>query len=215
MCGITGIVDLAGRRPIDESVLRAMNGRIEPSRSRRRRLSLRARRRPRPSPPVHHRPRGRQAAALQRRSLGRRHVQRRDLQLQGDRGRAAQARPHLPHALRHRSDRARVGGVGRASASSASTACSRSRCGTSQAAPVHRARSPGRQAAVLRDPAGRAHGVRLGAEGAAGAPARCRAASIRRPSRNTSRSATCPIRRRSIATCKKLEPGAYLSIRRG
>jgi asparagine synthase (glutamine-hydrolysing) len=29
MCGITGIVDLAGRRPIEESVLRAMNGRIQ------------------------------------------------------------------------------------------------------------------------------------------------------------------------------------------
>lgn len=28
MCGITGIVDLAGRRPIEESVLKAMNGRL-------------------------------------------------------------------------------------------------------------------------------------------------------------------------------------------
>ena len=107
----------AGRRPIDERLLRAMNGAHRPSRPGRRRLSFRAGRRPRPPAPVDHRSRGRQAAALQRRPHGRGHVQRRDLQLHGDRGRAPAARPHLPHALRHRSDRACVGGVGRASAS--------------------------------------------------------------------------------------------------
>ena len=50
------------------------------------------------------------------------------------------ARPHVPHALRHRSDRARLGGVGRASASSASTACSRSRSGIAQARQLFLAR---------------------------------------------------------------------------
>ena len=64
MCGITGIVDLKGTRPIPEGVLRAMNGvighrgpdgdgfHIEPG------VGLR------PSAPRHHRSRRRQAAAL-------------------------------------------------------------------------------------------------------------------------------------------------------
>ncbi len=43
---------------------------------------------------------------------------------------AHRARPRLPHAERHRSHRSRLGGVGRATASSASAACSPSRSGT-------------------------------------------------------------------------------------
>ena len=65
-----------------------------PSRPRRRRLPFRARRRARPSPAVDHRPRRRQAAALQRRRHGRRHVQRRDLQLHGARAHELQPRGH-------------------------------------------------------------------------------------------------------------------------
>ena len=99
MCGITGIVDLAGRASDRRGAAAGHERPHRASRARRRRLPLRARRRTRPPPAVDHRSRGRQAAALQRRPHRRRHLQRRDLQLHGDRGRAAAARPHLPHAL--------------------------------------------------------------------------------------------------------------------
>ena len=145
----------------------------------------------------------------------RRHVQRRDLQLQGSRDRAPAARPQVPHALRHRSDRARVGGVGRAQSRALQRHVRVRGLGSAQAAAVHRARSPRREAAVLRGAAERPAAVRLRAEGAAGASRQLRAASIRRRSRNTSRSATCPIRRRSTVDVNKLEPGAYISVKRG
>ena len=82
----------------------------------------------------------RPAAAVQRGRQRRHRLQRRDLQLPGADPRADGARPRLPHAQRHRGHRPRVGGVGRGAASSASAACSRSRCGTATADAVPRAR---------------------------------------------------------------------------
>ena len=64
---------------------------------------------------------------------------------------ARRARPRLPHAQRHRSHRACVGGVGRALRRRGSAACSRSRCGMrNRRYAVPRARPARREAAVLR-----------------------------------------------------------------
>ena len=57
-------------------------------------------------------------------------LQRRDLQPRRAAAASSRRAATLPHAVRHRDDRARLRGVGRRTASSASAACSRSRSGT-------------------------------------------------------------------------------------
>ncbi len=89
---------------------------------------------------VHHRPRHRPAAAFQRGWLGRRGVQRRDLQLpRADPG-ADRARPRLPHPQRHRGHRARLGSLGRGLRRALSRHVRLRRCGTRSAQTLFLAR---------------------------------------------------------------------------
>ena len=67
-------------------------------------------------------------------------AERRDLQLRRAARRARAARPPVRDDVRHRGDRARLRGVGRRAASTASTATSRSRSGTAQTAELLLAR---------------------------------------------------------------------------
>ena len=83
MCGIAGLFDTRGNAT-SSAPDAAHERRPAPSRSRTRGgYHFRAGRRARPPPPVHHRPRHRPAAAVQRGRLGGGGVQRRDLQLPG------------------------------------------------------------------------------------------------------------------------------------
>ena len=131
MCGITGIMDTTGRREIDKALLLRMNDLLS-----------------------HRGPDGDGLAPRARASgLGHRRLSIIDLAggkqpLYNEDGtvaltyngeiynyrelmdRAARGRPPVPHPQRLRGDRARLGGVGRPPASSTSTACTPSRCGT-------------------------------------------------------------------------------------
>ena len=85
--------------------------------------------------------------------------------------------------------------------------------------PVPRARPHRHQAAAPCHAPGRPARLRLRAEGAAGASRTCRAASSRARSRTTSRTATCPIRDRSIRASRSCGrgigwPGAWARRRR-
>ena len=200
MCGITGIFDTRGAREIDRAALARMN---ESQHS----IAARTKAACTSSPasasatggcrsstcrPASSRCTTRTAASCV-------DLQRRDLQLPGADPRAHGARPHVPHAQRHRGHRARVGGVGRALRRALPRHVRVRAVGPQPRDAVPRARPARRQAALLRAAAGRHAAVRLGAEVAAGARrARARHRSAA-PSRNISRSATSPSRARSSA----------------
>ena len=124
----------------------------------------------RPPASVHHRCGHRPAAAVQRRRIGGRDLQRRDLQLPGTDPRIAGGRTPLPYQERHRSHRARLGAMGRGLRRALSRHVRLRAVGSQPADAVHGARPVGRQAAVLRA-AGRRHpAVRQRTEVAAGVP---------------------------------------------
>ena len=126
MCGICGIAGTSGQT-VQEGVLRSMAGDDGASRPRRRRLLCRRPRRAGPSPSLAHRPRERQPADLQRRPVGGRGLQRRDLQLPRIDRRARRPRPRLPDPLRHRDAGAPLRRARHGRCSTSCGACSRSR----------------------------------------------------------------------------------------
>ena len=86
--------------------------------------------------------RDRRSTALQRRPQSRARVQRRDLQPRrtSARARSAKGRRFVTEPLRHRSDPARLRGMGHATSSTISPACSRSRSPTAKRAELFIAR---------------------------------------------------------------------------
>ncbi len=199
MCGIAGIFDLRERRPIDEALLVAMRDSIrhrgpdgeglhvEPG------VGLAHRQ------AFDHRRRRRAAAYLQRRRLGSARLQRRDLQLSGPRGRAALVRARLPHALRYRGRRSRLGGVGRGLRRAVQRHVRLRPLGSKPRQGVSRAGPDRDQAALLRRARERAGSLRIGAQGASGASRPRRAPSTPRRSRSSSPTATWRSREASFA----------------
>ena len=113
MCGICGFAHGDPSRPVDASIACRMRDAITHRGPDGAGHARRGRRRARPPSPEHHRPHRRSAAARERGRHGLGHVQRGDLQFPRGARRIGEAGPPVPHALRHRSARARIRGVGR------------------------------------------------------------------------------------------------------
>ena len=180
MCGIVGIMDVAGTRAIDRDLVSRLNEtqhhrgpdevgmHIEPGVGLgHRRLS------------IIDLSTGQQPLC-QRGRKRRRRLQRRDLQLSGADSRAHGARPRLPDQERHRGDRPRLGAMGRGLRDALSRHVRVRAVGPQSRDAVPRPRPARREAAALRAAAGRPSRLRIRAQVAGRAPGvRARARSVR------------------------------------